>query len=185
LLKMSSSRERSSHNRVKTAVLDASALLAKIYRFIPRHEIKLYTTPGAVGEVKDQENKQALEEALDLGLLEVRTPEKGFVEQALKHASMIGEVSKLSKTDIEVAALAIELKESGGTLVFTDDYSLQNLLLHMRIGFKPLKTTGISERRAYFENCPVCGYVPGEPGEGKCPLCGSEIKRFKASSARQ
>lgn len=182
---MSSSRDGFPSPRFKTAVLDTSALLAKIYRLLPRHEIELYTTPRAVEEVKDRENKEALEEALDLGLITVKSPGKEFVGKVLKHATSIGEVSKLSKTDVEVAALALELKEAGGTLVFTDDYSLQNLLLHLRIGFKPLRTHGISEERAYLEKCPVCGYVPGEPGEKTCPLCGSEIKRVRPSSVKQ
>ncbi|MEM0505803.1 MAG: nucleotide-binding protein, partial [Thermosphaera sp.] len=96
--------------------------------------------------------------------------------------SRIGEVSKLSKTDVEIAALALELRNSSKTIVFTDDYSLQNLLLHLKIGFRPVKTRGITEERVYVEKCPVCGYVPGEPGEKTCPLCGGEIKRFRASS---
>ncbi|WP_448578115.1 NOB1 family endonuclease [Thermosphaera sp.] len=182
---MSSSQDGFHSIRVKTAVLDTSALLAKIYRLLPRYEIELYTSPSVVEEVRDYESKEALQEALDLGLLTVKAPGKGFVERVLKHASAIGEISKLSRTDVEVAALALELKEAGGTVVFTDDYSLQNLLLHLRIGFKPLKTLGISKERVYIEKCPVCGYVPGEPGERTCPLCGSEIKRVKSFSVRQ
>ncbi|MEM1868312.1 MAG: nucleotide-binding protein [Thermosphaera sp.] len=163
-------------------VLDASAVLAKMYRLLPRYELEVYTTPGVVSEILDSESRQALEESLELGLLRVRSPSKASIDLVVKEASRIGEVSKLSKTDVEIAALALELRNSSKTIVFTDDYSLQNLLLHLKIGFRPVKTRGITEERVYVEKCPVCGYVPGEPGEKTCPLCGGEIKRFRASS---
>lgn len=163
-------------------VLDASAVLAKIYRLLPRYELEVYTTPGVISEILDSESRQALEESLELGLLRVRAPGKASIDLVVKEASRIGEVSKLSKTDVEIAALALELGKYSKTIVFTDDYSLQNLLLHLKISFRPLKTKGIAEERVYVERCPVCGYVPGELGEKTCPLCGSEIKRFKVFS---
>lgn len=176
-----SSKAGESCSTSRVIVLDTSAVLAKIYRLLPRHELEVYTTPSVVSEVLDSENKQALEESLELGLLRVRAPGRGSIDFIVREAARIGEVSKLSKTDVEIAALALELRKSSKTIVFTDDYSLQNLLLHLKIGFKPLKTKGIAEERVYVEKCTVCGYVPGEPGEKTCPLCGGEIKRFKAS----
>lgn len=171
-------QENKPTENVRVVILDTGALLAKYYRYIDRSRYSIYTTESAVLEVKDYENKQALEEAIELGLLYVVKPGQDYLERAIYNARSIGALHKLSRTDIEIAALAEQLKDhSIVVMVITDDYELQNLLLHMEVGFKPLRTIGIRESRIYTAQCPVCGYVPGKPGEDKCPFCNSEIKR--------
>ncbi|MEM4717145.1 MAG: nucleotide-binding protein [Desulfurococcaceae archaeon] len=172
------SQENRSIESKHVVILDTSALLAKYYRYIDRSRYSIYTTESAVHEVKDYENKQALEEAIELGLLIVIRPRQDTVERTMHKARSIGALHKLSRTDIEIAGLAEQLKELGiVVIVITDDYELQNLLFHIEVGFKPLRTSGIRESRVYKAQCPVCGYVPGKPGENKCPLCNSEIRR--------
>ncbi|MEM0506056.1 MAG: hypothetical protein QXW58_02205, partial [Thermosphaera sp.] len=63
----------------RVIVLDASAVLAKMYRLLPRYELEVYTTPGVVSEILDSESRQALEESLELGLLRVRSPSKASI----------------------------------------------------------------------------------------------------------
>ncbi|MEM1628335.1 MAG: nucleotide-binding protein [Desulfurococcaceae archaeon] len=162
-------------------ILDTGALLAKYYRLIPRFRVKLFTTPSAVEEVKDIENKEALIQAIELELITIESPAKKYVEKVVKLARNIGEITRLSNTDIEIAALALMLNDKEyKAIVITDDYDLQNLLLHVGIGFKPLKTRGIEGARVYIEHCPTCGYVPGSPGERTCPLCNTPLKRIMA-----
>ncbi|MEM1696395.1 MAG: nucleotide-binding protein [Desulfurococcaceae archaeon] len=159
-------------------VLDTGALLAKYYRLLPRRRVELYTSTSNVDEVIDLENKQALEEAINLGLVKVVKPEKKYVEKATAIASSTGSIHKLSRTDIDVAALALQLVDNGANVVvITDDYELQNLLRSVGISFKPLRTTGIRALKLYRSFCPVCGYVPSSPSENICPLCGSKIIR--------
>lgn len=71
------------------------------------------------------------------------------------------------------------MKRGYEVVVITDDYELQNLLLYIGVGFKPLRTRGIAELRIYNAQCPTCGYIPGKPDETRCPLCGGDIKRFR------
>ncbi|MGC8983106.1 MAG: NOB1 family endonuclease [Desulfurococcaceae archaeon] len=133
--------------RSKTAVvLDTGALLAKYYRLVPRHLVDLFTTSYNISEVIDLENKEALKEALELGLISVVDPHGPYLEEVEKLAKQTGSIHKLSKTDLAVAALALQLVSAGReVLVITDDYDLQSLLLSLGIKFKPLRTRGIKE----------------------------------------
>jgi len=131
-------------------VLDTTALLAKYYMYLDPLKAEIYTVRRAVDEVKDAENREALEVGLCIGRVKVAEPQKPFVEEVLKTAQGIGEKAKLSTTDVEVAALALEFKKKGfRVVVITDDYALQNLLLYLNIPFKPLRTTGIRKPRKY------------------------------------
>lgn len=171
----------SSSRRVAT-ILDTGALLAKYYRFIPKPNIDMYTTPSAVGEVKDPENRTALSEAIDLGFVKAVAPQQPHVNAVIQAAVKIGSLHKLSKTDLDVAALAVQLRSSySEVIVVTDDYELENLLLYLGVSFKPLRTAGIRELRVFVARCPICGYVPGKPDEGVCPFCGVEISRKRST----
>ncbi|MEZ0394024.1 MAG: nucleotide-binding protein [Desulfurococcaceae archaeon] len=157
-------------------VLDTAALLAGEQFLLPRYLADLYTTRGNVEEVRDAESRDALDRALDLGLIAVAEPSPKYVRRVMAMARELGELPSLSEVDVEVASLALELAEAGRqVLVLTDDRDLQNLLVHMGIGFRPVRDRGIREARRYRAFCPNCGYVPGKPGETVCPLCGSRI----------
>ncbi|NPA99064.1 MAG: nucleotide-binding protein [Crenarchaeota archaeon] len=172
----------SSSSRKICIVLDTGALLAK-YHLLANIQGAEYLIPIEVyNEVKDAENREALELGLAIGRIRVEVPDSISVDETIKTAKKVGELVKLSQTDIAVAALALSLKKKyGNVVVVTDDYSLQNLLHHMGIGFKPLRTMGIRKPRKYRVFCPVCGYVPSSPQEQICPLCGSKIIRREAS----
>ena len=168
-------------NNAYAVVLDTGALLAKYYNLLPRHRVALYTTFSNVEEVRDEENKTALLDAIENRVVTVIEPASDCVKEALNHAEESGELAKLSKTDVSVIALALCLKREGfNVVVLTDDYDVQNVLLRLNIGFKPLKSRGIREYRYYKVYCPVCGYVPGAPGETTCPVCGSKLVTVRA-----
>lgn len=126
------------------------------------------------------DNKQALEDALEIGLINALSPSKSAIDKVTRIAKSIGSIHKLTDTDMEIAALAYELINNGfEVIVITDDYELQNLLLYMGVGFKPLRTRGIVELRVFKAQCLICGYIPGRPDEARCPLCGGDIKRIR------
>jgi len=169
-------------NKRLAVVLDTSALLAKYYRLLPRTIMDVYTTSLAVNEVRDLENRQALLEAIDVGIISITDPEKLYINTVLLEAKNTGSLSGLSTTDIHIAALALMLREKySSVVVITDDYELQNLLLSLKISFKPLKTTGITRFIKYTVYCPICYYMPSNPGETTCPFCGVELTRKRAS----
>lgn len=163
-------------------VLDTGALIAKYYRLLPRYRVDIYTCSSNVEEVIDVENRQALEEAIDLGIVKVVKPEKEYVEEAISHARKAGYLAKLSRADVDVLALAIQLRyEFGDVIVITDDYDLQNILYVLNISFKPLRTKGIQFVRQFKSYCPTCGFIPSRPSEMICPLCNSKIVHIPAS----
>jgi len=170
-----------SYNKRLALVLDTSALLAKYYRLLPRSVMDVYTTSLAVSEVRDLENRQALLEAIDVGIINITDPEKRYINTILLEAKNTGSLSKLSTTDIHIAALALMLRERySNVIVITDDYELQNLLLNIKISFKPLKTSGITCFIKYTVYCPICYYTPSNPGETTCPFCGAKLTRKRS-----
>ena len=129
-----------------------------------------------VEEVRDAESKARLETALALGRVRVVSPPRAYVRRVAEASTEIGEHGSLSRTDLEVAALALYLRERGEPVtVVTDDYALQNLVAHLGLPFQPLRTRGIRGVRSYVYACPACGYVSRRPGERVCPVCGTRL----------
>jgi len=163
-------------------VLDTGALLAKYYRLLPRTGVDIFTTSSAVIEVRDLENRQALLEAIELEVIRVLDPENRYVSTVLLAAKNTGSLSKLSQTDVQIAALALMLRDKySDVVVITDDYELQNLLLSLKISFKPLRTRGITRLITYSVYCPLCLYTPSNPGETSCPFCGVPLVKRRLS----
>ncbi len=159
-------------------VLDTSGFIARWPLYAPRATI--YTTSLVLSEVKDSESKQGLEIAFSLDRVHVIDPEQSYVRRIIKEARRSGLHISLSKTDISVAALALQLREQGLEVeVLTDDYSLQNLLALLRIKYKPLRTRGIRKIEEYDIICPACGYKSKNPAEKICPICGTPLKRIR------
>jgi len=80
-----------------------------------------YITNSVIKEIKDFEHRQILENKIQTGRLHIQDPTKQNLEKATKAAKK----SNLSKTDIEVLALALDLNAN----LITDDLALQNASL--------------------------------------------------------
>lgn len=161
-------------NTSKTVlVLDTAGFLSKIQLQMYSTNVELYTTFSVLEEVKDRESRDALEISLLIDRVKIIQPSKESLAFVSKTADLLGYGNRLSKTDIEVASLAFELKKSSKVTVLTDDYDLQNLLIHLGIEFMPIKTIGIKEPRVSKNRCRVCGSLL-DSGVSKCPICGGE-----------
>ena len=167
-----------------TFVLDTSAI---IYGFNPRlvggtH----YITPLVESELLGKKTKQVMELSVASGSLIVRTPKDEFTVQVKSLAGSSGDLSVLSETDLEVVALALELKNEGcDPVVVSDDYSLQNLCTLLKINFKPMMTKGISEEFWWFLYCPACGATYKQSLRSTiCQVCGHQLKRKVYSKKR-
>ncbi len=168
-------------------VFDTSAFIAKYHLQLPKYLVKIYTVRRVVEEVRDSESRKALELGINAGFISIVEPRDKYRNIVKEHAMRIGEYISLSKTDVDVAALALQLSreyDGGKVIVITDDYALQNLLYHLKISFKPLRTMGIRRIREYIVYCPNCGYVSSSGDEEVCPICGSKLvkKIIKSSS---
>ncbi|HID80585.1 MAG TPA: NOB1 family endonuclease [Ignisphaera sp.] len=132
----------------RVLVLDTAAFLAGLQLHIYGH--RLVTVPRVIEEVKDEASVRGLEMALTVNRVEVVEPKKEYREQARSIAKDVGSLTKLSETDLDVLALALQLRDVGcRVVVVTDDYSLQNTVALIGIEFQPVKSTGIKRPRLF------------------------------------
>ncbi len=129
--------------RGRTVVVDdTGALISALPRRLPARHL---TTPKVVVEVRDRESRRILEEMLEAGLLEVEEPGPEWLEEAREAARKAGVEHRLSQADLEVLALALSL--GPGTLLATDDYSLQRAAAAAGLRIVPVRYPGIEEAR--------------------------------------
>lgn len=117
--------------------------------------------------------------AIENGKLKVRTPNEASLNKVRASANVVGDSFFLSETDLQVLALAIELKTEGyDPLVVTDDYSIQNVANQIEIEFTSLATFGIRRRLHWTRYCPACHrQQPADSKLKKCEVCGTPLKR--------
>lgn len=158
-------------------VLDTSAI---IYGFNPRLvEGDHYITPRVEAELLGKRTKNITDLSVSSGYLKVKPPKEEFKENVRTKATSTGDIAVLSETDLEVVALALELKGEGlAPTVISDDYSLQNLCTNMEISFRPMMTKGISQEFWWFLYCPACGATYEKSLRSNiCQVCGHTLKR--------
>lgn len=164
----------------KAIILDASAFVAG---FDPLSiSEKQYTVPL----VKDELSNNFMswirfKAAVENGLLKVEKPNKIFIKKVEKSAMFLGDFSFLSNADVQVLALALQLKTQGyETSIATDDYSIQNVANQLGVKFVSLATFGIRFRLKWVRYCPACHkkYSANYKSEG-CEVCGTKLKRKK------
>jgi len=117
--------------------------------------------------------------AVESGKLKVRTPKKIFANRVKASAKLVGDAFFLSEADLQVLALALELKTRGySPSIATDDYSIQNVANQMNIKFTSLATFGIRFRLQWIRYCPACHKrYPADYKHNRCEVCGTELKR--------
>ncbi len=149
--------------------------------FIQGIDVEGYTTPKIIEEVKDPESKLFLESLISAGKVKVLMPSEESIEAVKTKALETGELDELSEADIEVLALAYELK----AVLFTDDYNLQNIAKILGVRFKTLKR-GIRKVIRWKYVCIGCNKkFEREPPGGICPDCGSPVKLLPRRKSRK
>lgn len=155
---------------VKTYVLDASAF---IYGTIPDGEIE---TPSRVyEEVKDDKSRLKLE---TLSGLTVREPDGRSVDSINDSARQTGDSLRLSRSDVDLLALALDEKNAGKDVsILTDDYAVQNVARKIGINIIPLHQKRIKYKIVWEKRCIGCNraYEEGET----CTVCGSPLRLKK------
>jgi endoribonuclease Nob1 len=117
--------------------------------------------------------------ALESRKLKVKAPPQKFLDDAKVSASKIGDSFKLSETDMQLLALALELRADGYTpQIVTDDYSIQNVAAKLGIEFLALATFGINRILEWIRYCPACHkQYPINSKFKECQVCGTPLKR--------
>jgi UPF0271 protein len=159
-------------------VLDTSAFLAGFDPFSVGTE---QVTVSKVEEeiLRNSMIKMRFETAVESGKVKVKTPTQKFSDSVKTFASKVGDSFKLSEADMQLLALALELKAEGYTpKIVTDDYSIQNVATQMGIGFLALTTFGIKRLLEWIRYCPACHReYPANCKTKECQICGTELKR--------
>ena len=159
-------------------VLDTSAFLAGFDPFSQNTE--QVTVPKVEEEIlRNSMVKMRFESAVESGKVKVKAPTPEFSKAAKVSASKVGDSFKLSDADMQLLALALQLKTEGCTpQIVTDDYSIQNVAAQMGIGFSALATLGIKRLLEWIRYCPACyREYPANTKSKMCQVCGTELKR--------
>ena len=162
----------------RVIVLDTSAFLAGFDPFSLGAE--QVTVPKVEEEIRRNSMiKMRFETAIESGKIKVKAPTQEFSNKAKTSASKVGDSYKLSEADMQLLALAIELKAEGFVpQIVTDDYSIQNVATQMGIEFLSLATFGIKRLLEWIRYCPACYKEYAADSKFKeCLVCGTELKR--------
>jgi len=165
-------------NGRRAIVLDTSAFVAGFDPFSVCEE--QYTVPAVKDEIAQKSiSGFKFETAEESGKIRVEEPDDQFLDAAKKTASQVGDAFFLSKADLQVLALAFQLKARGYLpLIATDDYSIQNVAKQAKIEFASLGTFGIRRRLEWLRYCPACHRTyPADYKSSRCKVCGTELKR--------
>jgi len=159
----------------KIYVLDTSAILSgKPINII---DAKLVTTSLVASELKpggrDYQNFQFMKEKG----LEIHVPSEDSTKKILDVSKETGDFPRLSKTDIQIVALALDLSENddNDVIILTDDYSIQNVANELKIKFETISQSGITKRFKWIYQCRGCGKKFKE-NINICPICGAETR---------
>ncbi|MCI4459725.1 MAG: hypothetical protein JHC13_02330 [Acidilobus sp.] len=127
-------------------VLDAGALFAGVQLRLPLS----VTTSLVVDEVRDEGSRTDLERALEAGKLLVIDPEQEFIEEAIGVARSARTLERLSRADLGVIALALEVRGCGKKVaVASDDYAVQVTALRAGLEVIPVRYRGVREAKRH------------------------------------
>jgi len=150
-------------------ILDASAF----YAGVPfRSSNDYYTTSLVYDEIKHiKKNHGVLGILLQTNRLKIRDPERESTEVAVKAAKDTGDFPQLSKQDISIIALCIEINGE----IISDDFAISNVLKNLGLKILPIMTQGIKDVGKWIHYCPGCrtNHTNGK----ECPICGTTLKR--------
>jgi UPF0271 protein len=166
------------NSRRKIIVLDTSAFVAGFDPFSLSED--QVTVPKVEEEIRrNSMNKLRFETALENRRVKVKAPSQEFINQIKESSTKVGDSFKLSETDIELLALALELKTTGySPQIVSDDYSIQNVATQLGMEFLSLATFGIKRLLVWIRYCPACyREYPANSSMKECTVCGTALKR--------
>jgi endoribonuclease Nob1 len=162
----------------RIVILDTSAFLAGFDPFSLGEE--QVTVPKVEEEIRRSSMiLMRLETAIESGKLRVKMPSEAFLKSAKESANKVGDSHMLSEADMQLLALAMELKSEGYVpQIVTDDYSIQNVAKQLGIEFVALATLGIKRLLEWIRYCPACHkQYPTNTKFKECQICGTALKR--------
>jgi UPF0271 protein len=168
----------SDKTRVKVLVLDTSALVMGLNP--SALDTATYSVPSVMNElIPDTLPYTRFSTSQESGHLTVKKPTSSSMKAVEGASSKVGDVGVLSKADLEVLALALDLRESGFLpAIVSDDYAIQNVSEALSIEHASLATFGITSKFDWIYYCPACfrKYTIEDAGR-PCRVCGTRLRR--------
>jgi endoribonuclease Nob1 len=167
-------------------VLDTSAFVGGFDPFIIHEE---QIAPPMVEEEVKRNSMTLLRfsTAVESGRLKIFAPSQEALDKVKACATSVGDSFFLSITDLQVLALALEIKARGDSpQIVTDDYSIQNVATKLGLSFVSLVTFGIRRQLNWIRYCPACHRIyPANYKSKTCQVCGTELKRKPQRTTRE
>jgi UPF0271 protein len=163
---------------VKVLVLDTSALVMGLNP--SALDTPTYSVPSVMNElIPDTLPYTRFSSSQESGHLTVKKPTISSMKAAEGASSKVGDVGVLSKADLEVLALAVDLRQSGlSPTIVSDDYAVQNVSESLGVEHASLATFGIAKKFDWIYYCPACfrRYMIEDAGR-PCRVCGTSLRR--------
>ncbi len=147
----------------------------------------IYTTPRIIEEIKFYKYKEKnrnilnrIQVALDNKKLIIKSPMEKYSKIVEEKAKNTGDFNALSEADKQLIALAVELidTENQNVILFSDDYSIENVCSELNISYSPLYKEGIETKIMWEVYCSFCQKTfKAEDLKRRCEICGSKLKR--------
>lgn len=163
---------------IKVLVLDTSALVMGLNP--SGLDLPTYSVPSVMEElIPDTLPYTRFIASQESGRLTVKKPTSSSLNRVQEASSKVGDVGVLSRADIEVLALALDLRESGvSPTIVSDDYAIQNVSETLGVEHASLATFGITRRFDWIYYCPACFKRYSAKDAAKpCRVCGTRLKR--------
>ncbi|MGD9962365.1 MAG: NOB1 family endonuclease [Thermoplasmata archaeon] len=160
---------------MKGFVLDTSALY---YGKDLPDGYELVISPGVVRELEREGMAQRLELLLATRV-RVCSPSKRSLAKVESESQRTGDSTRLSGTDKEILALAMEL----GYQLLTDDYSIQNLATVLGVPYRGFDQRGITKVLEWESECVGCRKVFAADVK-ECDVCGSQTRMRRKRAPR-
>jgi len=169
-------------NKKKTMIfiLDTSAVLSG--KPIYLNNYAMVTPPTVYNELKPGgRDYRSFQFLIEKGL-SIQSPSKDSSDKIKTISSKTGDKNRLSKTDIEILALALDITqdENNEVIILTDDYSIQNVANYLNIKFESISQSGITKKFKWIYRCRGCG-KRFKDNIKNCPICGAETKTVVSS----
>ena len=133
---------------------------------------EFFTTSLIFDEIKHiKKNHDAIGILMEAKRLKISDPDAEFIDKIKVASKKTGDFNQLSKQDISVIALCLQMNGE----IITDDFAISNVAKNLNLKVLPLMTSGINDVGNWIHYCPGCkkNFESGS----ECPLCGTQLKR--------
>lgn len=151
-------------------VLDSSALY--LGKDLPEGG-EFHVPPSVVSELRRHGLGMRLEYLL-ASRLSVSSPSPASLARVAAAAEETGDSGRLSPTDRDVLALALDLDAE----LVTDDYSIQNVADLLQVPIRSMEERGIRERFTWRYRCSGCSKLFERP-QPRCDVCGAPVRSVR------